>query len=226
MDIISLIKQLDTDWKDVLLPIAEKYKTQINDTLLADEAKFRDVLEIVPHKENILKAFNKFNVREFKVCILGQDPYLSNAEAMGICFSVPNGVKCPPSLRNVFKELEHEYGKSRTQTDLTDWCEQGVLMLNTALTTLEGKSAYHVKIWKGFMNEVIQYIGQNLQDKVYVLWGAHAQSFKPLLNINTNYVLTHSHPSPLSRQPFVGNNHFKMCNEYLVSKNIAPICWI
>jgi uracil-DNA glycosylase len=226
MDIESLIANLGTNWKDVLLSICPKYKDVINKSLTDDMEKFEDVLSIVPPRDLIFAAFNRFDTDKLRVCIISQDPYINVGEAMGLCFSVPHGVKCPPSLRNIFKELEDEYGQKRTNTDLIDWSDQGVLLLNTALTTLEGKSGHHLKVWKDFTNDVVKHLGQQHENIVYMLWGAHAQSYESLINPEKNLILKHSHPSPLSRKSFVGNNHFRLCNTYLNTKGFKEINWI
>lgn len=222
---MGLLKSNEADWKDALLPILERYADVINETLARDITMFQDVLEVVPPPHLLFRAFNMFHEHSLKVCIIGMDPYIHKGEAMGLAFSVPQGTKCPPSLRNVFKELEHEYGMKRTNTDLTDWAQQGVLLLNTALTTLESKSGYHVKIWKNFTHDVIKYIAENHEGIVYMLWGAHAHSFEHLIDPIHNLILKHSHPSPLSRKPFIGNGHFKRCNEYLAINKSPEINW-
>ncbi len=225
MDIQKLIGNLQTNWKDVLSQVAATHQDTINESLTDDQEKFHEILELCPPTPLIFNAFNHFNIEDLKVCIIGMDPYINVGEAMGLCFSVPDGVKCPPSLRNIFKEIEYEYGVTRKNTDLTDWAKQGVLLLNTSLTTLESKSGYHMKIWRLFTQDIIKYLGANHKNVVYMLWGAHAQQFEKLIDKKNNLVLKHSHPSPLSRKPFVGNNHFKMCNAYLTTKNIIEIKW-
>jgi uracil-DNA glycosylase len=225
MDIIVVVNKLETDWKYVLTPILERYKQSIDEKLTHDIETFKDTLEVVPPSDLIFNAFNMFNQSELKVCIIGMDPYIHKGEAMGLSFSVPRGTKCPPSLRNIFKELENEYGTTRTNTDLTDWARQGVLLLNTALTTLENKTGHHIKIWKDLTHDIINHIAHHFQHIVYILWGAHAQSFEPFIDPAKNLILKHSHPSPLSRKPFVGNGHFKTCNEYLAKHNLKEIDW-
>lgn len=225
MDIIKLLNDNQADWKHALRPILEKYAHAINTHLTHDMIVFKDVLEVVPPPHLIFRAFNMFHQQSLKVCIIGMDPYIHKGEAMGLSFSVPKGTKCPPSLRNIFKELEDEYGMSRKNTDLTDWARQGVLLLNTALTTLESKSGHHMKLWKDFTHDVIKYIASNFEGIVYMLWGAHAQAFEHLIDPERNLVLKHSHPSPLSRKTFVGNGHFKMCNAYFAKEGFPEIDW-
>lgn len=225
MDIVQLLDNNKADWKYALRPILEKYAHAIDKQLTHDMTVFKDVLEIVPPPHFVFRAFDMFHEQSLRVCIIGMDPYIHKGEAMGLSFSVPQGTKCPPSLRNIFKELEHEYKTVRTNTDLTDWARQGVLLLNTALTTLESKSGHHMKIWKDFTRDVIEYIASNFKGIVFMLWGAHAHSFEHLIDPKRNLVLKHSHPSPLSRKPFIGNGHFKMCNEYFAKQGLPEIDW-
>lgn len=213
----NLISKLNTDWKQPLKTLIEPYASTIDSTLTTKT-------KIVPPKHLIFDAFNKFNIQDTKVVIISQDPYIKPGEAMGLCFSVPNGFKIPPSLRNIFKELERSYSLKRTNTDLSDWADQGVLLLNTSLTTIEGISGQHMAIWKDFTKEVIKYLTGQTSNIVYILWGAHAQTFESLIPTD-NLILKHSHPSPLSRVPFVGNNHFILCNTYLEKHFKQPIDW-
>ena len=177
-------------------------------------------MEIYPPQNLILSAFNQFDTQDLKVIIVGQDTYINKGEAMGLCFSVPNGIKTPPSLRNILKEI-----KDRTNPDLTDIAKQGVLMLNRALTVREGQSMSHMAIWAAFTEDIIKYIANKYSGIVYMLWGNPAKELAKHLDMSKNLVLTHSHPSPLSRRPFIGNNHFVLCNEYLLSHNKTPIAW-
>jgi uracil-DNA glycosylase len=131
-------------------------------------------------------------------------------------------------LRNIFKELENEYGVKRTETDLTDWAEQGVLLLNTALTVRESSAGSHLKFWKPFTWDVVKHIATKTKNTVYVLWGAHAQEYESLIDKENNLVLRGIHPSPLAARAgnFVGNGHFQKANEYLVKFDKAPITWV
>lgn len=226
IDIVDTADAIVTDWKMVIKDLSHKHKDIINTKLNSDYDTFKDNLTIVPPNNLIFNAFNMFDQKNLKVCIIGMDPYINVGQAMGLAFSVPENTKCPPSLRNIFKELTSEYCVCRTNTDLTDWSQQGVLLLNTALTTLESKSGYHVNIWKDFTRDVVEYITKNFKNIVYILWGAHAQQFESLVDTSFNLVLKHSHPSPLSRKPFVGNGHFKLCNEYLQKNRGVEIKWI
>lgn len=212
-------------WKEVLRDLWEKHGTIIEEELKRHDEIFIG-LDIFPKREDIFRAFSFFPFSDLRVVIIGQDPYINKGEANGLCFSVNTGCKMPPSLRNVFKELHRSYGILRKDTDLTDWARQGVLLLNTALTVREHKSASHAKLWRGFTNDLIRYIGKNSKDVVFMLWGLHAQSFSDLIDDERNLILKHSHPSPLARVPFTGNNHFELCNEYLDNKGFHKIRWI
>jgi uracil-DNA glycosylase len=230
MIVKNLILNIQTNWKDVLQHImnGKEYSHSIDSQIDVDIIKYQGDLNVYPPQHLVFNAFNWFDVEDLKVVILGQDPYINEGEAMGLAFSVPEGFKCPPSLRNVFKELERQYGVVRRNTDLTDWAQQGVLLLNTALTVLQGKSGHHMKIWKDFTIEVLAWILINKTDVVFMLWGNWAQDVFSLAteragNIRTSQrflVLRHTHPSPLSRKPFVGCGHFGLCDEFLQERSI------
>ena len=182
-------------------------------------------LEVFPPENERFAAFTHFQRRDLRVVILGQDPYIHLGEAHGLAFSVPNGCKMPPSLRNIFKELERAYGVKRTATDLTDWARQGVLLLNTALTVREGCSGSHSKLWFPYMHHFMKRLGEESTGVVFMLWGNHAQSYRHLINEEANLVLTWTHPSPLSRKSFVGCDHFETANRYLQGRGKERITW-
>jgi uracil-DNA glycosylase len=149
--------------------------------------------------------------------------------ACGLSFSVNEECKTlPPSLRVIFDEINHEYGVKRTNTDLSDWAKQGVLMLNCALTVRQGKPNSHAKLWKPFTDDMIKYIAEHCQHVVYILWGEFAKGYSQYIDDTQNCILTCRHPSPLAQRkgPFVGNNHFKLANEYLQKNNKQPIVWV
>jgi uracil-DNA glycosylase len=218
MDLSSLVANLKTNWKDDpdFMKIIMKHNAVINSALEKEYA----TNNIYPPQDLILNAFNQFNKEELKVVIIGQDSYINKGEAMGLCFSVPQGIKTPPSLRNILKEI-----KNRTNPDLTDIAQQGVLMLNRALTVRESRPMSHMPIWESFTEDVIKFIAKNFSNIVYMLWGNPAKELTKHLDVSKNLILTHSHPSPLSRRPFVGNNHFNLCNEYLIENNKTPVSW-
>lgn len=219
----NLINNIETDWKDILLSIIEPYANNIDKELNESKQKYTKNF-IYPKEQDIFRCFNYFNVNEMKVLILGQDPYHTPNVAMGLAFSCPNNVQMPPSLRNIFKELQRCYnGELRTNTDLSDWSKQGVLLLNTSLSVVINTPNGHSNIWKDFINDLLKYIG-NMKDIVVMLWGNSAKQYKILFK--DCYILEHTHPSPLSRKPFIGNNHFVLCNEYLREKGKEEIIWV
>lgn len=230
-NVSKLVADISTDWKDVLEPIVSTHEPAISDRLKDDYAKFEGTLALYPPAELVFNAFKHFPFKDLRVCIIGQDVYINEGEAHGLAFSVPNGIKCPPSLRNIFKELEAEFGITRKETDLTDWAQQGVLLLNRGLTVLQGKSGYHLSVWSKFTEDVLKHISTHSKNVVYMLWGAHAQQLASngMIDKDNNLVLTSVHPSPLAQtrgKTFVGNNHFTMANEYLESHGKKKIKWL
>lgn len=221
-DISKEIDKIYTDWRSVLKQYIDKYKDSIQSQINKDTVDNT----VYPPSELIFNAFNRFNSKELKVVLIGQDPYINKGEAMGLSFSVPKECKMPPSLRNVFKELEAEFGEQRTNKDLSDWTDQGVLLLNASLTVRKGESLSHMKIWKEYTTDIIKHIASNYKNIVYILWGDFARKYSKLLDSNANLILEWSHPSPLCRKPFVGNNHFKKCNEYLSKIGKESIKWV
>jgi uracil-DNA glycosylase len=221
-------KYLQTDFKIPLLNLATKHKDNLS---YITNIYSNDKLSVLPDKHLVFNAFNHFDLKDLRVCIIGQDPYPTKGNAMGLAFSIPNSKKCAASLRNIFKELEYEYQVKRTENDLSDWTKQGVLLLNTSLTVEEGSAGSHLKLWKPFINDLLEYIGNNTENVVYLLWGRHAQTYEKLINKENNMILKSVHPSPLAQNKsrgdsFIGNNHFTLANNYLVSKNRTSIDWI
>lgn len=182
-----------------------------------------------PPKENIFHAFELTSPQSVKAVILGQDPYHEPNQAHGLCFSVlPSQPKLPPSLKNIYKEIEREFGGLNRQNGfLEDLAKQGVLMLNTVLTVRQGQAASHKKQgWEEFTDNVIKYVNSLDKPIVFFLWGNPAREKKPLLTNPRHLVLETSHPSPLSvRRGFEGCNHFRLCNEFLVENEEKPINW-
>lgn len=167
-----------------------------------------------------------------KVVILGQDPYHGPGQAEGLAFSVPNGVRVPPSLRNIHKELQRDLGLSATQGgSLTHWAQQGVLLLNTCLTVEDGAPASHAKRgWETLTTRLLAACNAQPGGRVFMLWGAHAQALRPTVDESRHLVLTANHPSPLSAsrgpKPFLGCGHFSMANEWLSPQGHTKIDWI
>lgn len=180
---------------------------------------------IYPTKEDLFRAFRLTEFKDIKVVIIGQDPYHGENEAMGLCFSVRKGITMPPSLRNIFKELEDDLGIKRTNTDLTDWANQGIFLLNTVLTVEKDKANSHKDIgWQEFTDFVIKEINDKKDNVIFVLWGGQAQKKKSLITNKSHYIIESAHPSPLSvYRGFFGSKPFSKINNYLKSKNIEEI---
>lgn len=226
MILIELIKNIQTDWKYFLLKQEDEL---IRISKIHEEQKqtYEPTLQILPSNDLIFNCFNFFTISQTKIVILGQDPYQNVGLPMGLCFSVPETAKIPPSLNNIFKELESIYGKRRTKCDLTDWAQQGVLLLNTALTVLEGKSNFNSKLWTNFTDKIVQDISEKNANIVFILWGNNAISKEKLIDGKKHLILKSAHPSPLSAsRGFFGNNHFKIANDYLRKNGKGEIYWI
>ena len=182
-----------------------------------------------PRGEQIFNAFNLTPFDKVKVVILGQDPYHGPNQAHGLCFSVPNSVKPPPSLVNIFKELQSDIGKiiNPGNGNLEHWAEQGVFLLNTTLTVEQSKPLSHQNYgWGEFTDKVISVIDNHLENIVFILWGAFAQSKKNLIDSKKHLILTAPHPSPLSaHRGFFGSKPFSQTNTFLQSKQIDKINW-
>ena len=225
MDIEKLIEDtVQTDWKHVLLSIVQTCKNQIN-LDMSKEYDTYDKSMIMPCDTNMFRCFNFFDVKDTKVIILGQDPYHTIDVADGLCFSTSQS-RLPPSLINVFKELERTHNQKRRNGNLEDWSKQGVLLMNTSLSVLINKPNSHSKIWKRFTDAIITWIGENIKETCIMLWGNDAKKTGVPLYNTDNLILTHTHPSPLSRKPFVGCNHFIECDKYLEEKGKIKIMWI
>ena len=182
---------------------------------------------IYPPGNQIFNAFELTPLDNLKVVILGQDPYHGPGQAHGLSFSVPEGIPAPPSLKNIFKEIETDLGvRMSGQTNLQNWAQQGVLLLNAVLTVQAGAAASHSRIgWQEFTDAVIRYISDNCDGVVFMLWGNFARGKKELIDHSRHYVLEAAHPSPLARGAFFGCRHFSKTNEILKSQGKAPIDW-
>ena len=181
-----------------------------------------------PPKEKIFEAFALLNPQDVRVVILGQDPYHGLGEAHGLAFSVQQGMKMPPSLRNIFKELESEYGIDLTRsTDLTSWAEQGVLLLNSVLTVEKDKAGSHSKWgWEEFTNATIEFISRENEHVVFILWGDYARKKSTLIDQMKHAIFESSHPSPLSAyRGFFGSKPFSTCNTLIRSWGYQEIKW-
>jgi len=182
-----------------------------------------------PPGRQVFNAFNLCPFNDVKVVIIGQDPYHEPGQAMGLSFSVPVGTTIPPSLVNIFKEIQQDLGNLIPQDgDLTRWSKQGVLLLNATLTVRAHEANSHQKLgWNQFTDAAIKALSDHRQGLVYMLWGGYARSKRYLINQQHNLVLESVHPSPLSanRAGWFGQHQFSRCNAYLESKGIAPINW-
>ena len=184
--------------------------------------------EYYPSKENIFRAIQEVSPENVKVVIVGQDPYHEKGQANGLAFAVNKGVRTPPSLVNIFKEIKLEYGEMPTDTTLLEWAKQGVLLLNTTLTVSKGIANSHSEFgWRSITDSIMQILNNMPQHIVYLLWGNSAQQFKQVLNNPRQLVLSTSHPSPLSaHRGFLGCDHFKKANEYLKKYGLEEIIWV
>ena len=183
--------------------------------------------EVYPADEDVFAAFRTTPLARTKVVILGQDPYHGPGQAMGLSFSVPQGVAVPPSLRNIFRELVDDLGVARpTQGDLTPWARQGVLLLNTVLTVERGQAHSHRKMgWESFTDSVLQLLGKREQPTVFMLWGKPAQQKQKWIEAQ-HPVIASPHPSPLSaHRGFLGSRPFSQANDYLGQLGHSPIDW-
>lgn len=182
---------------------------------------------IFPPGSQIFKAFDLTPVDQVKVVILGQDPYHGPGQAMGLSFSVPDGVQAPPSLKNIFKEIETDLGITMSgRPNLENWARQGVLLLNAVLTVRSGQAASHSGIgWQEFTDAVIRYISNHCEGVVFMLWGNFARAKRELIDTSRHYVLEAAHPSPLARGAFFGCRHFSSANTLLMQQGKTPINW-
>lgn len=184
--------------------------------------------KIYPPMHDIFNSMKITPFNEIKVVIIGQDPYHEEGQAMGLSFSVPKGVLKPPSLVNIFKEIQAETGDDMPESgDLTGWAKQGVLLLNSVLTVRAGNANSHKgKGWEDFTDGIIKKISQNLKNVVFILWGANARSKKTLIDTTKHLVLESVHPSPLSAyNGFFGCGHFIKANQYLIKSGRMPVIW-
>lgn len=193
-------------------------------SFLKDEYSNRTIF---PQEENIFNALNYVPFDKVKVVIIGQDPYHEPGQAQGLSFSVPQNFPYPPSLANIFKEIEDDLQiKCQPSGDLTRWAKQGVLLLNSVLTVRKGAANSHKdKGWERLTAKIIELLGKKKEPVVFMLWGSHAQKFEPLIE-KQHLVLKAPHPSPLSAyRGFFGCKHFSKCNEFLQKNGQTPIDW-
>lgn len=218
--------KIDPSWYEVLRPEFESdYFQQIKQCLLQEKS---GGITIYPPGPLIFNAYNLTPLPAVKLVILGQDPYHGAAQAHGLCFSVPPGIKHPPSLVNIFKEIQRDTGLPYPRSGcLEPWAGQGVFLLNAILTVRAGQAASHAQIgWTHFTDATIRAISKEREGVVFLLWGAFAIKKRSLIDERRHHILTSAHPSPLSAyQGFIGNGHFSAANRLLLSQHQPPIDW-
>lgn len=217
--------QIEKSWKEAL---GAEFEKPYFAALVQELHRQKQAGEVIfPPGGQIFKAFELCPMDKVKVVILGQDPYHGYGQAMGLSFSVPQGVEAPPSLKNIFKEIESDLGiRMSGSPDLRPWAEQGVLLLNSVLTVRAGQPASHSRIgWQTFTDAVIKTISDRCEGVVFLLWGNYARSKAVLVDKSRHHVLEAPHPSPLARGAFFGCRHFSATNEILAAEGKSPIDW-
>ena len=216
---------IGNDWDTYLKDAFEKPYFKNLQAFIAEEEKN---YTIYPKKEDRFNALKYTPYQAVKVVILGQDPYHGEGQAHGLCFSVPKGVKIPPSLKNIYKEQVSDLGVTMPDHgELVSWAQQGVLLINSVCTVRAKSAGSHAKKgWETFTDEIITLLNQKEQPIVFLLWGNYAQAKQTLITNPKHLILTSVHPSPLSAyQGFFGCHHFSQCNAFLQEHNIAPLEW-
>lgn len=216
-----------SDWKDLFDAVKEKEYSRALHAFLGAEYQNHT---IYPPRDMVFQAFKLTKPSELKAVIIGQDPYHNPGQAMGLSFSVPRGVELPPSLVNVYKEIEDDLKikMNYRNGDLTPWAAQGVLLLNAYLTVRAGVALSHKRPeYDEFIAEVMGYLDGLDQPLVFMLWGAFAKKFIPFIKNKKHLILTASHPSPMAAQQggWFGNKNFSQCNDFLVRCGVKPIDW-
>ena len=217
--------QIDSSWAEHLQ--GEFAAPYFHDLVQFVHEEYRTHTCYPPGRE-IFNAFNLCPFSQVKVVIIGQDPYHEEGQAEGLCFSVKDGVQVPPSLVNIFKEIQDDLGRPAPPTgSLRRWAEQGVLLLNATLTVRAHQAASHQGHgWETFTDAVISHLSAEREHLVFILWGSYAQRKGQVIDRTKHLVLTSAHPSPLSAyRGFFGNHHFSLCNDYLIRHGISPINW-
>ena len=212
------------NWEDVLAPIKNtEYFKNLWDKVNSEYEKEN----VFPPKEQIFRALELTHFDDVKVVILGQDPYHNDFQANGLCFSVSDKVKAPPSLKNIFTELKDDVGVERSSNELDDWAKQGVLMLNATLTVKAHSPNSHKDLgWEKFTDYIIKEISDKKENVVFVLWGAFAQKKEKYIDSTKHFIISSAHPSPFSvYRGFYGSKPFSKINEYLQSKGYKTIKW-
>ena len=217
---------IQNDWTELLKPEFEKpYFKQLAQTV---NTAYKTQTAYPPAKL-VFNAFKLCSLAQVKVVIIGQDPYHQVGQANGLCFSVNDGIRIPPSLMNIFKELKTDIPNFELPQsgNLEKWAAQGVLLLNAILTVEAGKPGSHKDYnWQTFTDTVIKLLSDQKENLVFLLWGNFAMAKRELIDGNKHFILTAAHPSPLARGAYFGSKHFSKTNNYLISKGIAPVNWL
>jgi uracil-DNA glycosylase len=216
--------RLQADWKEAL---NEEFQKPYWEELTSFVRNQYSKTKVYPPAPNIFRAFDLCPFNSVKVVIIGQDPYHGPNQANGLSFAVNDGISLPPSLQNIFKEIQSDLGvKPLPSGDLSRWAKQGVLMLNAVLTVTAGSPASHKeKGWETFTTAAIKALNDKRENIVYLLWGKYAQVKGEIINRDKNLVLTSGHPSPYSANLFHGHHHFSKAIDYLKVHNLEPIDW-
>lgn len=218
-------EQIEPSWKKVLV---NEFNTSYFSLLTKAVGSTYLKQTVFPPQLLLFNAFTQCPFNRVKVVILGQDPYHGEGQAHGLAFSVPDGVVIPPSLRNIFKEINSDVGPTvSTSGNLEHWAKQGLLLLNSTLTVESGRAGSHQGLgWEQFTDAVIKIISTEREHVVFLLWGAFANSKRTLIDESKHLVLTAPHPSPLSAyRGFLGCQHFSQTNTYLINHGYSPIIW-
>ena len=225
MLISTRFSKVETDWKSILKNESKKDYWSVLQRFLYQE---RVSYDVYPPKLQVFAAFDLTSYKNVKVLILGQDPYHGYGQANGLCFSVEAGTPTPPSLRNIFKELEGDLGVPHPKDgDLTPWAKEGVLLLNATLTVRQNEAGSHQgKGWEIFTDQIIREVNKKSERVVFILWGASARRKKQLIDLQKHVVIESAHPSPLSaHRGFLGSRPFSKSNEALSKAGVEPINW-
>ena len=217
--------QIHESWRKVLSDeFSSPYFQRLKDFLIEEKKNHL----VFPSGAHIFEAFNRTPFDKVKIVILGQDPYHGEGQAHGLCFSVPSGISLPPSLQNIYRELQTDTGLPFPLTgNLSGWAAQGVLLLNATLTVRANQAGSHQgRGWEIFTDAVIRKLSEQRQHLVFLLWGNYAREKKSLIDLNKHFVLEAPHPSPLSvYRGFYGCKHFTRANEILAENGISPVDW-
>ena len=218
--------RISESWKKVL---EKEFQTDYFNNISLKTREEYSKFVCYPPGSKLFRAFDECPFNKLKVVIIGQDPYHGENQANGLCFSVDDGVEKPPSLKNIFKELNTSFTKNeRTNSDLSDWSNQGVLLLNSILSVRRKFPGSHKHVgWEEFTENVIKIISKEKMNLVFMLWGNYAKNKEKFIHDNNHLVLKSGHPSPLSANKgfWFGNNHFKKCNDFLTANNLETIKW-